>query len=83
MGALICLALRSAAASCGRLPLASAPFLDLDKLPRDLQRLGGGEPGDGLPLRFKAEAGLALFVAANPDVGDDWCWHGRSITEPS
>jgi len=53
--------------------------LDLDKLSNDLQMLAGGKPGDGIALCFKAEAGLALLVGGNPDVGDDRCCFVPSI----
>jgi|ERR1700740_1336237 hypothetical protein len=76
-GRLICLALRSAAASCWRLSQCVSTFsaLDLNKLTSDLQSLGSSKAHNGFALRFKAEAGFALLVGANTDVADDRCWH--------
>jgi hypothetical protein len=43
---------------------------DLDVLGQDGHTLGGGEGGDGGPLRFDAEAALALLTGGDAEIGD-------------
>src|SRR4029453_16438387 len=79
-----CLDLFGLAQRCGELwalvqCVGTFSGLDLDKLTNDLQKFAGGKFGNGIPLRFKAEAALALFVRGNTDVGDDWGWHRSPI----
>ena len=46
--------------------VASLAALDLDELGRDLEALGGGEPGDGLALRLDPKTGAPLLVGQSP-----------------
>jgi hypothetical protein len=43
---------------------------DLDELGRDLEAPGRGEPGDGFALRFDPQAGSALLLRTDPQIGD-------------
>ena len=62
----------SALASCGRRRqrVGTLAGLDLFELADDFETLGLSETGDGLPLRLKAEAGLALTVGRDAKIGD-------------
>ena len=45
--------------------------LDLGELGDDLEAFGLGEGGDGLALRFEAEAGAALLLGRDAVIGDE------------
>ena len=55
--------------------------LDLGEGLDDLIALGGAEALDRGLLALKAEAGLALLLGGNADVGDDWLAHANLNNE--
>ena len=67
------LAAVSAAFSCGRRSSASAPLPVSTSVNSAmmLEALGLGKAGDGLALRFQAEAGAALLLGRDAIVGDE------------
>ena len=46
--------------------------LDLDMLAGEFEAFGAGEASDHLPLRIEAEAGLALTLRRDAQIGDDF-----------
>lgn len=50
--------------------------LDLDELSHDLEPIVCGEPGVRFPLRLNAQAGLALLLGGDSEIGDNGV-HGR------